>query len=177
VARAFDERDTAFARLAVAVAKYWTCRRAPVHVAEALECLGGNGYVEESVMPRLYREAPLNSIWEGSGNVIVLDALRTMKKEPESLERLMAEIRLGSEPGIERVVSGIGAEVAERDGRRVIERLAIALQASLLIRFSPTAVADAFCAARLEGDASRAFGTLAKSVAVEEVIAASLADN
>ena len=177
VARSFDERDTAFARLAVAVAKYWTCRRAPVHVAEALECLGGNGYVEESVMPRLYREAPLNSIWEGSGNVIVLDALRTMNKEPESLERLMAEIQLARDPGIARVVSGIGAKVAERDGRRVIERLAIALQASLLIRFSPTAVADAFCAARLEGDASRAFGTLGNSVAVEEVIAASLADN
>ena len=93
VARAFDENDTAFARLAVAIAKYWTCRRAPVHVAEALECLGGNGYVEESVMPRLYREAPVNSIWEGSGNVIVLDALRTMKKEPESIEGLMGEVK------------------------------------------------------------------------------------
>jgi len=170
VARAFDERDTAFARLAVAVAKYWTCRRAPVHVAEALECLGGNGYVEESVMPRLYREAPVNSIWEGSGNVIVLDALRTMKKEPESLERLIGEIRLARDQRVEKVLSGIGAEVAERDGRRAIERLAIALQASLLVRFSPPAVADAFRTSRLEGDAGRAFGTLGKSVAVDDVI-------
>ena len=171
LARAFDEQDTAFARLAVAIAKYWTCRRAPVHVAEALECLGGNGYVEESVMPRLYREAPVNSIWEGSGNVIVLDALRTMKKEPESLERLLAEIRLARDPRIEKVVSGIGSEAPEGDGRRAIERLAIALQASLLIRFSPPAVADAFCASRLEGDAGRAFGTLGKGVAVDAVIA------
>jgi putative acyl-CoA dehydrogenase len=171
VARAFDEHDMAFARLAVAVGKYWTCKRAPMHVAEALECLGGNGYVEESVMPRLYREAPVNSIWEGSGNVIVLDALRTMKKEPESLERLVAEIRLARDRRVEKVVSEIGGEVAESDGRRVIERLAIALQGSLVVRFSPQAVADAFCASRLEGDAERAFGTLGKGVAVAEVIA------
>jgi putative acyl-CoA dehydrogenase len=171
VARAFDECDTTFARLAVAVAKYWTCRRAPVHVAEALECLGGNGYVEESVMPRLYREAPVNSIWEGSGNVIVLDASRTIKKEPEALERLMAEIRLARDPRVEKVLSGIDAEVAESEGRRVIERLAIALQASLLVRFSPPAVADAFCASRLEGDAGRAFGTLGKGMAMDDIIA------
>jgi putative acyl-CoA dehydrogenase len=171
VARAFDENDTAFARLAVAVAKYWTCKRVPVHVAEALECLGGNGYVEDSAMPRLYREAPVNSIWEGSGNVIVLDALRTMKKEPESLERLLAEIRLARDPRIERVAAGTGLEVPEGDGRRAIERLAVALQASLLVRFSPPAVADAFCASRLQGDAGRAFGTLGTGAAVEEVIA------
>jgi putative acyl-CoA dehydrogenase len=171
VARAFDERDTAFARLAVAVAKYWTCRRAPMHVAEALECLGGNGYVEESVMPRLYRETPVNSIWEGSGNVIVLDALRTVTKEPESLEQLFAEIRLARDPRIEKAMGTIGTEVAESEGRRAIERMATALQASLLIRFSHPAVADAFCASRLEGDGGRAFGTLGKSVAVEDVIA------
>jgi putative acyl-CoA dehydrogenase len=171
LARAFDEHDTAFTRLAVAVGKYWTCRRAPMHVAEALECLGGNGYVEESVMPRLYRESPVNSIWEGSGNVIVLDALRTIKKEPESLEQLIAEIRLACDPRIEKAIGGIGAEVAESEGRRAIERLATALQASLLIRFSHPAVADAFCASRLEGDGGRAFGTLGKSVAVDDVIA------
>jgi putative acyl-CoA dehydrogenase len=170
VARAFDENDTPFARLAVAVAKYWTCKRVPVHVAEALECLGGNGYVEESVMPRLYREAPLNSIWEGSGNVIVLDALRTMKKEPESLERLLVEIRLARDPRIERFVADAIKDVSETDGRRALERLALALQASLLVRFSPPAVADAFCASRLEGDAGRAFGTLRKGTATAEVI-------
>jgi putative acyl-CoA dehydrogenase len=170
VARAFDENDTLFARLAVALAKYWTCKRAPALVAEALECLGGNGYVEESVMPRLYREAPLNSIWEGSGNVIALDALRTMKKEPEALERLMAEILLARDPRIEKCVAGIGKNVAESEGRRVVERLALAFQASLLIRFSPAAVADAFCASRLEGDSGRTFGTLGKGVAIDEVI-------
>jgi putative acyl-CoA dehydrogenase len=172
LARAFDEDDTAFARLAVALAKYWTCKRAPVHVAEALECLGGNGYVEESVMPRLYREAPVNSVWEGSGSVIVLDALRTIKKEPESLERLLTEIRLARDSRIEKAVSAIGADVAESDGRRVVERLALALQASLMVRFSPPPVADAFCDSRLEGGSGRAFGTLGKGVAVEEVIAA-----
>jgi putative acyl-CoA dehydrogenase len=171
VARAFDENDTLFGRLAVAVAKYWTCKRAPSHVAEALECLGGNGYVEEWVMPRLYREAPLNSIWEGSGNVIVLDALRTMKKEPEALERLMAEIRLARDPRIEKYVAVVDRNVTESEGRRIVERLALAFEASLVVRFSPPAVADAFCASRLEGDAGRTFGTLGKGVAVEEVMA------
>jgi putative acyl-CoA dehydrogenase len=170
VARAFDEHDTAFARLAVAVAKYWTCRRAPMHVAEALECLGGNGYVEEAVMPRLYREAPVNSIWEGSGNVIVLDALRTMKKEPDSLERLLAEIRMANHPQTELFLSSFRRDIEEGGGRRIIERLAIALQASLLVRFSPPAVAAAFCASRLDGDSGRAFGTLPRGV-VDAVMA------
>jgi putative acyl-CoA dehydrogenase len=172
VARAFDENDAAFARLAVAIGKYWTSKRAPAHVAEALECLGGNGYVEDSGMPRLYREAPLNSIWEGSGNIIVLDALRTIKKEPESLERVMAEILLARDLRIEKFAARVGSNFSETEGRRLIERLALALQASLLIRFSPPAVADAFCAARLEADFGSAFGTLAKGVATEEVITA-----
>jgi putative acyl-CoA dehydrogenase len=172
VARAFDEKDTTFARLAVAVAKYWTSKRTAAHVAEALECLGGNGYVEECPMPRLYREAPLNSIWEGSGNVIVLDALRTMKKEPESLERLLTEIGLARDPRIDKFLARISPEVTESDGRRAVERLAIALEASLLVRFSPPAVADAFCASRLEGASGRAFGTLPKSAAIEAVIVA-----
>jgi len=172
VARAFDEKDTTFARLAVAVVKYWTSKRTPAHVAEALECLGGNGYVEECPMPRLYREAPLNSIWEGSGNVIVLDALRTMKKEPESLERLLTEIRLARDPRIDKFLAPISPEVTESDGRRAVERLAIALEASLLVRFSPPAVADAFCASRLEGASGRAFGTLPKNAAIEAVLAA-----
>jgi putative acyl-CoA dehydrogenase len=170
VARAFDENDTAFARLAVAVAKYWTCKRTPVHVAEALECLGGNGYVEESVMPRLYREAPLNSIWEDSGNVIILDALRTIRKEPESLERVMAEIRLARDPRIDRFTAGITEAVSETEGRRAIERLALALQASLLVRFSPSPVADAFCASRLEADGGRAFGTLGRGADLDAVL-------
>jgi len=169
VARAFDENDSTFARLAVAVAKYWTCKRSPAHIAEALECLGGSGYVEECPMPRLYREAPLNGIWEGSGNVIVLDALRTIQKDPESLELVMAEIRSARDPRIEKFA--VTPPVAEADGRRFVERLAIALQASLLMRFSPPAVADAFGASRLDGGGGRAFGTLPPGVAMKQVIA------
>ncbi|HVP47592.1 MAG TPA: isovaleryl-CoA dehydrogenase [Bryobacteraceae bacterium] len=160
LARAFDEGDRAFARLAVAAGKYWVTKRTPPHVAEALECLGGNGFVEESMMPRLYREAPLNSIWEGSGNVVALDVLRAMAKEPEALERVLAEIRLAGDPRVEKFAAGIRADAAERDARRLAERLALALQASLLLRFSPPAMADAFCASRLEGNCGHAFGTL-----------------
>jgi putative acyl-CoA dehydrogenase len=167
IARATDEQDRSFARLAVAAAKYWVAKQTAPHVAEALECLGGNGFVEESAMPRLYREAPLNSIWEGSGNVIALDVLRAIRKEPEALERVLEEIRLANDPRLERFV---GREVVESDARRFTERLAIALQASLLIRFSPAAVSDAFCASRIEGDAGRAFGTLPQSVDFQAVI-------
>jgi putative acyl-CoA dehydrogenase len=171
VARAFDENDAAFARLAVAVAKYWTCKRAPAHVAEALECLGGNGYVEESPMPRLYREAPVNSVWEGSGNVIVLDGLRTIAKEPESFERLRAEILRARDARLDQFVSSLSPHVAESAGRRFVERLALALQASLLLRFSPTAVSDAFCASRLAAGAGAAFGTLPPAVDTDAVLA------
>jgi putative acyl-CoA dehydrogenase len=129
-------------------------------VAEALECLGGNGFVEESAMPRLYREAPLNSIWEGSGNVIALDVLRAIAREPEALDRVIEEIRLANDPRVEKFVGGIRVDVVESEARRFAERIAIALQASLLIRFSPAAVSEAFCASRIEGDAGRAFGTL-----------------
>ncbi len=164
LARAVDEGDRMFARLAVAAGKYWISKRTPAHVAEALECLGGNGFVEESVMPRLYREAPLNSIWEGSGNVIALDVLRAIRKEPEALERVLAEIRLAQDPRVERFVSTIHAETTESEARRLTERIAVALQGSLLIRFSPTAIADAFCVSRLDGDAGRAFGTLPRHI-------------
>jgi putative acyl-CoA dehydrogenase len=172
LARAFDEGDRSFARLAVAAGKYWVAKRAPAQVGEALECLGGNGYVEESMMPRLYREAPLNSIWEGSGNVIALDVLRAIQKEPEALERLQSEIRLARDRRIERVVADAMKDLSESNARRVAERLALALQASLLVRFSPPAVADAFCASRLDGDWGRAFGTLPPGVDVDSVITA-----
>ena len=164
VARAFDqgdEGDRTFARLAVAAGKYWVSKRTAPHVAEALECLGGNGFVEESAMPRLYREAPLNSIWEGSGNVIALDVLRAIAKEPEALDRVLDEIRLANDPRLEKFVD---RDVVESEARRFTERLAIALQASLLIRFSPAAVSDAFCASRLDGDSGRAFGTLPRTI-------------
>ncbi len=170
IARAFDEGDREFARLAVAAGKYWVSKRAAAHTAEALECLGGNGFVEESMMPRLYREAPLNSIWEGSGNVIALDVLRAIGKEPETLERVLAECRLAADPRVEKFIDGIHADLREENARRIAERLALALQASLLIRFSPPAVSDAFCASRLIGDWGHAFGTLPRSADFDAVL-------
>jgi len=170
LARAYDggdERERLFARLATAVVKYWVCKRTPMHVAEALECLGGNGYVEESMMPRLYREAPLNSIWEGSGNVICLDVLRAMAREPESVDAFFAEVgrACGDEARLDRFVTGLRddlrrPEAIETRARRLVERMAIALQASLLVRYGDAAVAEAFCASRLEADHGVAFGTL-----------------
>jgi len=171
LARAFDSRESdgaehGFARLATAVAKYWVCKRGPVYVNEALECLGGNGFVEECVLPRLYREAPLNSIWEGSGNVICLDILRAMKKEPEALESVATEIRLarGDDRRFDAFLGALEQHwdhpADELEARRLAERMALALQASLLIRHSIPEVADAFCATRLAGEGGRAFGTL-----------------
>ena len=171
LARAFDENDRGFARLAVAAGKYWVSKRTSAHVSEALECLGGNGFVEECVLPRLYREAPLNSIWEGSGNVIALDVLRAITREPESLERVLAEVRLAHDARVESFIDGIGANIAESLARRVAERLALALQASLLIRFSRPAVADAFCASRLAGEWGRTFGTLPATADLDAVLA------
>ncbi|HSU84945.1 MAG TPA: acyl-CoA dehydrogenase family protein, partial [Thermoanaerobaculia bacterium] len=170
LARAYDAEngeESSFRRLATAVLKYWTCKRAPVHAAEALECLGGNGYVEEWGMARLYREAPLNSIWEGSGNVQCLDVLRAIQKSPESLRALLAEIRQarGADHRLDLFVNELQAQLErsedlEARARRLVERLALALQGSLLVRHAPPEVADAFCASRLAGDGGRAFGTL-----------------
>jgi putative acyl-CoA dehydrogenase len=167
LARAYDQEETPFRRLATAVLKYWTCKRAPVHAAEALECLGGNGYVEEWGMARLYREAPLNSIWEGSGNVQCLDVLRAIQKSPESLQALLAEIweARGGDHRLDIYVNELRTQLARTEdlelrARRLVERLALALQASLLVRHAPPEIADAFCASRLDGDGGRAFGTL-----------------
>lgn len=163
-----DAGERAFLRLATAVAKYWVCKRQPAAVAEALECLGGNGYVEDSGMPRMYREAPLNGIWEGSGNVNALDLLRALAREPESLEAFGAEIEAAS--GADRRLDTAWQELrgqlvltedAPLRARRLIERAALVLQGSLLVRHAPAAVADAFCASRLAGDRGLAFGTLA----------------
>jgi putative acyl-CoA dehydrogenase len=165
--RASDSKEAHFRRMALAVAKYWTCKRAIAVVAEALECHGGNGYVEESILPRLYREAPLNSIWEGSGNVNALDVLRAMGREPESVAAFLAEVDLAR--GADRRLDGAVADLkrdladaaeAETRARRVVERMAVALQGSLLLRYGDPAVADAFCASRLSGDWGHSFGTL-----------------
>ncbi|MGW0937713.1 acyl-CoA dehydrogenase family protein [Streptomyces sp. NPDC002666] len=162
-----DTQERAFLRLATAVGKYWVCKRQPAAVAEALECLGGNGYDEESGMPRLYREAPLNGIWEGSGNVNALDMLRALAREPESLQALRTEIEAaaGGDRRLDSAWQELQGELALTEdaplrARRVIERAALVLQGSLLVRHAPAAVADAFCASRLAGDRGLAFGTL-----------------
>ncbi|HVY97494.1 MAG TPA: acyl-CoA dehydrogenase family protein [Solirubrobacterales bacterium] len=174
LARAYDEANAGdegaqqLKRIANAVLKYWVCKRAPMHAGEALECLGGNGYVEESGMPRLFRESPLNSIWEGSGNVQCLDVLRAMIKSPASLEAFFAEVEEGgaAEPRLASFASSLrddlpgDVETIEVRARSLVERMALALQGSLLVRYGDEAVADAFCASRLSGNWGQAFGTL-----------------
>ncbi|HWT25576.1 MAG TPA: acyl-CoA dehydrogenase family protein [Solirubrobacteraceae bacterium] len=169
LARAYDEDDRPLRRFGTAVLKYWVCKRATAHAAEALECLGGNGYVEESPMPRLLRDAPINGIWEGSGNVMSLDVLRALAREPDGLPAFLGECELGrgGDRRLDAALDALPATLAELDGawgaRRAVEALAVAFQASLLVRHAPPAVADAFCAARLDGG-GRAYGTLPRGV-------------
>jgi putative acyl-CoA dehydrogenase len=178
MARAYDEDDHAVKRLGTAVGKYFVCKRQPGHVAEAMECLGGNGFVEESGMPRLFRQSPLNSIWEGSGNVNALDVLRALAKEPAVLTAYFDELELsaGADPRLDAFVDGIRGEFADLDAievraRRVVEKLALAWQGALLVRSAPNAVADAFCASRLAGDQGLAYGTLPAGTNFEEILA------
>ena len=181
IARSYDDDGQhAFRRFATAVCKYWICKRAAPHAAEAIECLGGNGFVEDSGMPLLYRDAPLNSIWEGSGNVAALDVLRAIAREPEGLAAYLDECGLAA--GADRRldvhldrVRRLTGEAFEGGGdqfsvRSLAEDLALALQASLLVRNAPPAVADAFCAARLAGEGGRAYGTLPRTVDAGSII-------
>ncbi|WP_116050045.1 acyl-CoA dehydrogenase family protein [Amycolatopsis palatopharyngis] len=176
-ANAGDEQEELFRRLGLAVTKYWVCKRAPAHAAEALECLGGNGYVEESGMPRLYREAPLASIWEGSGNVAALDSLRAMAKQPETIEAYFAEVDLaaGADARLDDATARLRKELSNLDdieyrARRLVETFALVLQGSLLVRHGNKAVADAFCASRFGGDWGVAFGTLPSGVDTGSII-------
>ena len=178
LARAYDRRDeeAAFRRIATAVAKYQVCKRAAPMVAEALECLGGNGYVEESAMPRIYREAPLNSIWEGSGNVICLDVLRALHKEPQARDALLDELRLarGADRRFDAALDAVEAQLTqpeEAGARRLVEALALALQGALLVRHAPAAVADAFCATRLAGERGQSFGTVPRGLDAGAILA------
>ena len=165
-----DPAEAALRRLATAAAKYWVCKRAPAVAAEALECLGGNGYVEESGMPRLYREAPLNSLWEGAGNINSLDVLRVLARQPDALAALLAEVApaRAAEPRLDREAAALERELAaapdpvglQAGARRLVERLAVLLQGALLVRHGHPAVADAFCASRVAGDRGATFGTL-----------------
>ena len=189
LARAYDEaaagseRAAAFKRLATAIAKYHVCKRGPGHAFEALECLGGNGYVEESGMPRLYREMPLASIWEGSGNVMALDVLRALARTPAVLDVFFDEV--GAAAGADARLDAFAARLRsqlddpaqlEARARRVVEHMALALQGSLLVRHAPPAVADAFCASRLAGGdggggGGLAYGTLPASVDCAAIVA------
>ncbi|MHB8695132.1 MAG: acyl-CoA dehydrogenase family protein [Solirubrobacteraceae bacterium] len=196
VARSYDTNPThpteeaSFRRFATAVIKYWMCKRAPAHAAEALECLGGNGFVEDSGMPLLYRGAPLGSIWEGSGNVAALDVLRALVKEPEGLSAFISECAqaAGGDLRLDKHVAGMQDRVqslfeagdsagprevffdSQFQARAVVEDLAVALQGSLVVRHAPPAVADAFCAARLGGEGGRVYGTLPRGVDAKAII-------
>jgi putative acyl-CoA dehydrogenase len=195
LARAYDEAHAdaengdnetdaqLFKRLATAVGKYWTCKRAPNHAFESLECLGGNGYVEESGMPRLYREAPLASIWEGSGNVMSLDVLRALTRAPRALEVFLDEVReaQGADARLDARVRELEGQFSdpatlETRARRVVESMALCLQGSLLVRHGAPAVADAFCASRLSRGGGLEYGTLPAGVDFEAIVARSLAD-
>ncbi len=173
-AEADSAAESVFRRLGVALGKYWVCKRSPAHAAEAMECLGGNGYVEESDLARIYREAPLNSIWEGSGNVVALDVLRTLRREPDAADVLLTELDAASgadrhyDQALLRLRHELSAAAAQGmtgtgqqfGARRLAERIALTLQGSLLVRNGHPAVADAFCASRLNGDWGHALGTL-----------------
>ncbi|WP_329569291.1 acyl-CoA dehydrogenase family protein [Streptomyces sp. NBC_01361] len=172
-----SEQERAFLRIAVPAAKYWVTKRCTPVAAEALECLGGNGYVEESGMPRLLRESPLNSIWEGSGNVQALDVLRALQREPQALNAFLQEVgrARGADHRLDGAIKDLLTELADLEGiearaRRVVERIALVLQGSLLVRHAPPEVADAFCASRLGGDWGSAFGTLPHSLDLRAVV-------
>jgi putative acyl-CoA dehydrogenase len=173
-----DERAVALRRIATPVLKYWTCKRAPVHAVEALECLGGAGFVEESGMPRVFRQSPLNGIWEGSGNVICLDVLRAMGRNPEGIEVLLDEMTstTGADRRLDEAVERLQKELTDLDdlevrARHVVEQMALCLQGTLLVRHAPAVVADAFCATRLGPDGGRAFGTLPRHVDTASIVA------
>ncbi|MGW5771794.1 acyl-CoA dehydrogenase family protein [Streptomyces longwoodensis] len=180
LAAAYDdggEQERALLRIAVPAAKYWVTKRCAPVVVEAAECLGGNGYVEESGLPRLVRESPLNSVWEGAGNVQALDLLRALRREPQALNAFLEEVgrARGADHRLDAAIKDLLTDLADLSGvearaRRLAERFALVLQGSLLVRFAPPQVADAFCAARLGGDGGAAFGTLPATLDLAAVV-------
>lgn len=172
-----DEGEAALRRIALAVTKYYVCKRSPIAVGEALECLGGNGYIEEHDIARIYREMPLLSIWEGSGNVAALDALRALAKEPHTLDAFFGEASLaeGVDARYDQAVDRLKKEFTSFDdielrARRIVEQMALVFQGSQLLRHAPTAVADAFCASRLDRDWGGALGTLPPGLDLAPII-------
>ncbi|MEU3339628.1 acyl-CoA dehydrogenase family protein [Streptomyces sp. NPDC006668] len=171
------EQERALLRIAVPAAKYWVTKRCAPVVVEAAECLGGNGYVEESGMPRLVRESPLNSVWEGAGNIQALDVLRALRREPHALNAYLQEVgkARGADHRLDGAIKDLLTELSDLDGvearaRRLTERLALVLQGSLLARFAPPEVADAFCASRLGADGGPTFGTLPPTLDLAAVV-------
>jgi putative acyl-CoA dehydrogenase len=178
-----DEGEAALRRIALAVSKYYICKRGPVHAAEALECLGGNGYIEDSDLPRLYRELPLLSIWEGSGNVAALDALRAIAREPHTLDAFFGELELaaGADARFDEAVARLKKEFTSFDdietrARRVVEQMALVFQGAQLVRHAPAAVSDAFCASRLDRDWGGAFGTLPPGLDLDPIVERALVE-
>jgi putative acyl-CoA dehydrogenase len=183
LARAFDRAaddhgEAVLKRLMTPAIKYWVCKRGPGMVYEAMECVGGNGYVEDGPLGRLYREIPVNSIWEGSGNVMCLDVLRALGREPDALDALFGELEAarGADARYDRFIETLKGEfdhvsTLESRARRVVERMALAAAGALLIRHAPPAVADAFCATRLEGDWGATYGALPASADTGAILA------
>ncbi len=174
---ATEKAEALFSRIATPIAKYWACKRAPQFVAEALECHGGNGFIADHLMERLYREAPLNGIWEGTGNVICLDVFRSMQREPETTALFLGEVAKarGANAQLDAFADNLALRLKDISGleshaRRLVEMMALALQASLLVRHSAPAVSDAFCATRLDGDWGHAFGTLPRGLDTEAIV-------
>lgn len=187
LARSFDRanqdaHEAAFRRIATPIAKYWLCKRVVPQVAEALECLGGGGYVEESLMPRLHRESPLYSIWEGSGNVICLDVLRAMARSPESIDALRVELAKVQgidsryDQAVAQVFEALQGPQAEGQARMIVEQLAILLQSALLLKNTPENVAIPWLATRLGGEGGRCFGTLPAWVRSDALMARAWVD-
>jgi putative acyl-CoA dehydrogenase len=180
LAAAYDdggEQELAFLRLAVPAAKYWVTKRCSPVAVEAAECLGGNGYVEESGLPRLVRESPLNSVWEGAGNIQALDVLRALQREPRALNAFLIEVGRvrGADHRLDGAMKHLLVELADLEGiegraRRLVERMALVLQGALLVQHAPPEVADAFCASRLGGDWGAAFGTLPPTLDLTSIV-------
>src|SRR5690606_31951453 len=171
LALAGDTNAALLRRIGLAASKYYVCKRGPEHVAEALECFGGNGYVEDSGMPKIYREAPIYSIWEGSGNVSALDAVRAATRQPETLKALIAELEtaVGASEAYDLFLDDLKAKFShnlanESGARRIVGEMALAIQAMLLLKYGNRAVADAFIDSRLAGNWGTVYGTLSNEL-------------
>ncbi len=181
IARAMDHRDQPhddhLVRLVTAVGKYWICKRTPQHAYEAMECIGGSGVMEDSIFPRLYREAPVNAIWEGSGNIQCLDVIRAMQRSPDVVDAFLDELGMsgGADARLDQCISALKKELRDQEAieyraRAIVDQMAVAMQAALLLRQAPAVVAEAFCASRLDGLGHRQFGTLPRGVDTAAIV-------